>query len=194
MLYRLLAEEVKMTMNDQQLAEQMISLTQDIRSLEVEPSPFLNSRILAQFSAPKVEMDNSPNRRSLWFSVASFVSLFLFAISFLILAKNTSDTFNAAVAQPILISVDTDEAIGQHAVTSARIRLPDGTFFYSKRHTELKHQREYRFSAQQIKNHLLSFIIESKDSGIKKVLVEFLNDQNDIISKKEVVIKFNKLS
>lgn len=159
-----------------------------IRDLQVEPSPYLQSRILA------AHRDKS-NQVQKWyyFFAGSLLSALTVALLF-VMARPAVNSVNVAsfkTGQAYLLKVEL-KSLGNKEVAYAEVEILGDSFeFFSESHGELSEQTKLVFEWEQLnRKDYLPIVIRGRKMGVGKMLVSFYNSRNEKIDSRVVPIQF----
>ncbi len=146
------------------------------KSWEIQPNPYLKHVVLARLKNHK---------RKNWVLPFAFAALAL-----MIMAGVLFDTtgYSAQTQTPILVKVDVQKEI---LAAHVHILLPPGVHFYSKNHPELNSEDQLKLRWQKKLGRTdFPIVIMANESGSKKILIRFLDENFQLASEKTIAILF----
>lgn len=162
------------------------------KSIEVSPSPFLATRVLAELRSRRTQA----RKLFVWrFSaISSSLALAIFS-AYLFITPNRPPEFAARIGKPHVVRVSLAELNSQKSLR-AQVILPDGLYFFSEGFPEIRKQREFTFTWKQGENNAtrtsLPFVVQSEAQGTKQVKVRFYDDSNALIAERAISIHFTQ--
>ena len=154
------------------------------RQAPLEPPPYMATRVVAALRAQR-------GGRGLWFWKAlSFSSLAVTLVLSWVVFQSPGAQFEAQIHNPYVVRVELNE-LSEKQHIEAEIVLPDGVEFYSKNHPQLAEQRSLRLVwNQETGKPFLPFVIKGAENGKKQILVKFFDENNKLISSRQIGIEF----
>lgn len=169
--------------------KQIKSLFAAAEATELDPSPYMRTRILANL---RDEEESRWPRTRVWkfFTVMSaFAFLIMTAHSYSLMNKIES---NGAAMESYVIHVNFNEN-DLTRVTKAEVVLPDGVKFVSK-NGNIADKKVLRLpiDIKSIGRGKLPFVVTASTDGEKQITVRLLNDDNEVIRDQVLKFKFAK--
>jgi hypothetical protein len=167
-------------------ADQVANLFQKAREIELEPSPYFETRVLA--SCRLFQRQQSHIMKWRFFGLVSSCAAALLLILFL--SQTENGVFKANIHKAVAVRVTVEQAPDQ-MVAFAQVDLPEGVYFYSKRYPGLREQRRMRLPAELFsKQKELPFVVMAENSGKKTVRVSFFDSNDNFLYDKRFNINF----
>jgi len=171
--------------------DQALGALRSLGDVGVQPSPYMKTRVLAKVRAEKSKRPSY--LKWLWPSISGALAFALLVV----LVRPDFDQQNPAmqvakyeIGQPYMLKVDLRTYEDQE-IAQARIRLNDVVAFSSKRHSHIKQLKSLTLQWEQLAGkQYLPIVIEGLQSGDGQVLVEFLNDQGQVVDSTTMDLKF----
>ena len=168
------------------------------RTVNVEASPFLKTRVMARIK----ESQKRNGALKLWKILSgglATLSAVLLVLLVSPLNRHTEDTaLNAQVGKTVVLRIDADDVLMSiQDVTFAEVELPDGMKFESKRFPQVAQQNTLRLRLENSQQQLgyLPIPIRAHSDGIKTVQIRYLNSEYAVVAIRSVPVNFkNKLS
>ena len=160
---------------DQQEIEKVFD---QVRQLSPEASPYLETRVLAQWQGRQPRLSLSFWKR---FALgSSALSVMLLAVAVWLLLKPT--TYAAFVDQQFAVHIELKD-LDQSRIAKSRIELPDGVFFEVVNLPELKNQRSLtlRWTRRAIGQDF-PIVLSASEAGMKTVRVQFLDENDSVVA------------
>ena len=149
-----------------------------------EPSPFLETRILARLTE---NAHRAKLRR--WRRWAILSPLAAGALVLSIFVYRPAE-FQAPVNTSILIRVEVEELRGS-AIAYAEVELPDDVTFYSEKYPELTEEREIRLAwLDRYEKDSLPIVVRASTPGLKRVKLRFLDQNETVLEERQLEIDF----
>jgi hypothetical protein len=163
----------------------------EARRAAPEPPPYLKTRVLAELRSRQQD-----SRLRVWkfFAIASGAFSVLIVSSLALMSSRTSQdgSYVAQVNDHVLIRVEVEKLQGQ-GVKFAEVELPPGVTFYSERYPELKDLRSVTLAwNEKMDVSRLPVVIQSSETGSKKIRIRFLGSDHSLVKEQQVTIKFAK--
>ncbi len=161
---------------------------QEARRAAPEPSPYLKTRILAEYRSRRQE------QRIRWWKFLTLGSAAASAmvVAGLFLITQPKGAYVAQVDEKVLIRVEVEKLQGT-GVKFAEVDLPDGVHFYSEKYPELKDLRSVTLAwNENMDMSRLPVVIQASEAGAKKIRIRFLNNDHALLKEQQVMIKFAK--
>lgn len=179
-----------MDFDDQELEKKVKSVFEKARSLTYEPSPYFETRVLAELR------DRKSRQHGLifWKRVAFAASTACLAVFLYVYLFVGTTIYNAEIHQAVAIRVELAKP-AEGEIAFAQVDLPEGLRFYSQRHPELQNQKQLQIAWDSIKDKkFLPFVVMADHTGIQIVTVSFYDSENALVAKKTLRIRFNPSS
>lgn len=149
-----------------------------------EPSPFLETRILARLTQNAHRAKLRSWRR--WAILSPLVAGALVLAIFLYRPVE----FQAPVNTSILIRVEVEE-LQESAIAYAEVELPDDVTFYSEKYPELTEEREIRLAwLERYEKDSLPIVVRASTPGLKRVKLRFLDQNETVLEERQLEIDF----
>lgn len=159
-----------------------------LRETELEPSPFMQTRIMARLK------DHGGARREIvfwrWLSGLTMAACAVLAWVHFSAAPGI-DGSKAIAMQPYVIHVDFGDTRPTGA-TIAEIELPEGVEFVSKAHPEVAKMRSMRMELpEQVEGRSrMPFVVSAAKSGRQDLKLRILNEKDEVIQERIVSVTF----
>lgn len=169
------------------------SAFQSMRNAELEPSPFMKSRILA-----RLEEKKSVGWREAWSNawVWRAVSAVAITACAVLIITRTQDTTNSNqgqvyALQPYVIHLDLGGE-GLRDAQIAEVELPDGVKFVSKAHPEISELRKLQLPVPDSSTgrSRLPFVVRADRVGVQDLKLKILNEKNEVIEERVLSVNF----
>ena len=155
---------------------------------DLEPSPFMKTRLLAQFK----EREQKRKSVFIWKLVSGF-SVTACAVLAITLINQPSTDSKAMADNPYVIHMDFNSG-DLKSVTSAEIYLPEKVHFVSGGSQDLKDRKILRLPLKvgQAGRTRLPFVVSSSEIGMQILRVRLYDDNGDLLKEKDLKIRFAK--
>lgn len=167
--------------------EQSKAALQSLKSLSMEPSPFLKTRVLAQMRERKQEKVGFFKK---YFMHAGLATAFLFVITFSFLQNKTvMPTYTTG--QDYVIRMDI-RPYKDSKIAYAEVVLGDGKVeFSSSKFSEISAQKKLTVSWENlVEKQFLPIVIKGMRAGQSKVVVNFYDSENNLVKSQDVNLNF----
>lgn len=162
-----------------------------LRSVRVEASPFLKTRVMARIQ------ENEKSKREVWiwrWLAASSLALCAAVVMWHVQSVKTNSAMLAdafSVQQNYIIQID----LGGERLKDARVaevELPSGVHFVSKTHPEVAEMRNMRLpiSEAQAQRSRLPFVVSSESSGRKELKLRIFDEVGTVIQERILSVNF----
>lgn len=165
---------------------QIKSLFQAAKDNDLEPSPYLRTRVLASLRTRQ----NSFLRINSWkiLSAVSTLALVLVSTYTLNLQRRAEPTVVAQQSYVIHVNFSEDDL---NRVVKAEVVLPEGVGFVSKKGlTDGKKSLRLPIDIKSAGRGKLPFVVTSTVGGEQKILVRLLDEQNHLVREQYLKFKF----
>lgn len=160
-----------------------------VRSLPLEPDPYLATRVMARWSERQRSARVSPAWRWVGIGASSFATALA---ALLVVWQLRTPTFDAFVGRPFVVKLEVKD-LGDVAIAKARIRLPAGVYFDVEEFPELRAQRELTLAWQRRDtNEFIPFVLTAADEGTKIIEVDFYDSDDVLVGTKRVAVRMKK--
>lgn len=162
-------------------------LFQDVQNLQVE-QPFLETRVLAH-----LEHSQKMQKKVLFWQVLFGMSLsFSLALVFWTLKAADKQIPQAYANTSYVIHLNFDET-DKAKIAQAEIELPDDVYFV-KANNEKINERKLKLpvTIKEIGRGKLPFVLTSESFGAKNISVSLFDEDNNLIKKQTLKLKFAK--
>lgn len=169
-------------------SEQMRSLFSSVRAADIEPSPYLRTRVLAHLT----DEFKQSNQLKFWkfFSAGSFVAMAM--MGFYVMNTFNPSSTAASSQQAYVIHVDFNQNDLSH-VAQAEVVLPDGVKFVTKNGSiDSKKSLRLPIDIRSVGRGKLPFVVSSDSVGDKEILVRLLDENNQVVRDQVLKFKFAK--
>ncbi len=183
-------KDKQMSQNDNESdisnSSQIKDLFQAVKEAEVEPSPYLRTRVLAS-----VRRSQNPLLRfNFWktLSTVSTLALVLVSTYTLSLLKKTEPAVIAQQSYVIHVNFSEDDLT---RVVKAEVVLPEGVGFVSKKGlTDGKKSLRLPIDIKSAGRGKLPFVVTATAGGEKQILVRLLDEQDHLVREQYLNFKF----
>lgn len=163
------------------------NLFQKVRELNIE-QPYIQTRVLASLKQTQ-ELKKSVFIWKLLFSLSFSFSILFVSWSFFNSEKNFT---RASTDTSYVIHLNFDEN-DKARVAHAEIELPEDVYFVKANNEKLPERKlKLPVSIKEIGRGKLPFVLASNTTGAKTILVQLLDDNNNLIKKQFLKLKFAK--
>lgn len=180
-----------MSESDEKMQREVSAVFEKLKGVELEASPYLETRVLAQWRERGQGM-----KRFLFWRNAAVASGFLcvaMAFAFLFQMKRGSD-FTAFVDRPFVVRVSVSD-LKEAKIARAEIVLPEGVFFDIEDYPELRAQRTLSLKwSPDSRKELVPFVLNSTQGGARTVTVRFYDEQNILVGEKRITVQLQEVS
>ena len=168
--------------------KQLSSIFAQVRAIDLEVSPYLKTRVLANLR----QSPEQTGRLFFWKSLALaslFSVLFLAFVSLNLYQKSRTD---GVTQQAYVIHIDFDQA-DKDVVATAEIELPEDVHFVSSK-KEVREERKLSLpvDVKMAGRGKLPFVVTSDFSGEKEIKVRLLNENDQLVREQVLKLKFAK--
>ena len=175
--------------SENELAKKSAAIFGRVKKLEMQPSPYMKTRVLAQFR----EKRTKSLRLRFWQVLAVGSGLLAAGLVFVMFAGPTGNGlghYGAVVDRQIAIRLDLSAESPQ--VAYVEVQLPDGVHFYSKSYPEFASLRTLTLDRPAGSSQSLPIVVLSNQAGVKDVVVKFLGSDKQVIAVRNLKIKFDR--
>jgi hypothetical protein len=174
-----------MDINEQE--NRIKALFEQARGLTYEPSPYLETRVLAELR----ERKHRHSSLLFWKQVALAASTACLALFIYVTFFTGNGAYNAQVNQAVAVRIELVKTLSSE-IALAQIDLPEGVRFYSRRHPELQDQRQLTVAWESLKGKShLPFVVKADTAGIRTVRVSFYDRNHVVVTTKTLKINFS---
>ena len=171
--------------------EQSKAALQSLKSLSMEPSPFLKTRVLAQMRERKQSQVGTVHGYiKKYFMHAGLATAFIFVVTFSFLQNKTViPTYETGQAYVIRMDIrpykDSKIAYAEVVLGDERVQ------FSSSKFAEISAQKKLTVSWDNlVEKQFLPIVIKGMSAGQSKVVVNFYDSENNLVKSQDVNLNF----
>lgn len=175
--------------NPQHEEQQLQGLFRQLKDIQIEPSPYLKTRVLA-----RAKEDRASRSLLLWklISAGSVCAVLALSVVSYRLYQNQKAAPAAVTQQAYVIQIDFNAA-DKELVARAEVELPPGVHFVSS-NKQISQERKLTLPVQvkSLGRGKLPFVVAADFSGEKEIEVRLLDQNDELIRKQVLKMKFAK--
>lgn len=165
-----------MSENENQDYQQKVSA---LKNLDVQPSPYMKTRLMAQFEDMKKQKQVLWWQR--WFFVAPLTASFVLIISFVSIQMLSPQQSVLNLNQPYIVKADL-RSFSEIPPAFVQVELEEGLEFSSKKFSKINEMRTIYLSWEQLAGkQYLPVVVRGIQKGTPKVLIKFFDQKNQLI-------------